>query len=246
MTSKSRPFDQMHEQCEYIEFQGRRWLWPKRDTKLKAVNDWVGDVNSALLAMAKAGRKCRVVIQAGGACGIWPVALAEHFDLVLTYEPDRLNFWCLTANCSHLPEKIQAVNAALGEINGQVNTVLHPSEKGNVGAYYTMDATPGIGDPVPRVTLDDVPLYACDLICLDIEGREVEALRGAHGVIEKYQPFIMIEEKPLPQMGPGQHVNHQPGEATEWLEKIHGYRVIDKVHRDVILAPPESRSPPLH
>jgi FkbM family methyltransferase len=236
----------MHEQCEYIEFQGRRWLWPKSDTKLKAVNDWVGDLNTVLLFMERAGRDRRVAIQAGGACGVWPVALAEHFDVVLTYEPDRLNYWCLAANCSHMPETIMHVNAGLGEIPGMINTVLPPTEKGNAGAYYTMDAVPGIGDPVPRLVLDDVPLYACDLLCLDIEGREVEALRGAHKVIEKYQPYIMIEEKPLPQMGPGQPVNHQPGEATEWLEKIHGYQVISKVHRDVILAPPESDSPPLH
>jgi len=246
MTSKDRPFDNMHEQCEYIEFQGRRWLWPKCDAKLKAVNDWVGDLNAVYLAMTRAGRKMRVAIQAGGACGVWPVALAENFEVVLTYEPDRLNYWCLCANTAHVPETIMCVNAALGEIPGEVNTVLDASEKNNVGAYYTMDAVPGIGVPVPRLVLDDVPLYACDLICLDIEGREVEALRGAHGVIEKYQPFIMIEEKPLPQMGPGRHVQHRPGEATEWLEKIHGYQIISRVHRDIILAPPESRSPRLH
>lgn len=246
MTSESRPFDNMHEQCEYIEFNERRWLWPKVDTKLKAVNDWVGDIDTVLLHMERAQRSRRVVIQAGGACGVWPVALADHFDLVLTYEPDRLNYWCLSANCSHLPDKIQMVNAALGEIKGNINTVLPPTEKGNVGAYYTMDAIPGIGDPVPRVVLDDVPLYACDLLCLDIEGREVEAIRGARALIEKYQPFIMIEEKPLPQMGPGKHVQHRPGEATEWLEKIHKYKVVAKVHRDVILAPMESTLAPLH
>lgn len=239
-------FDNMHEQCEYIEFDGRRWLWPKSDTKLKAVNDWVGDINSVLLPMAVAQRKLRVVIQAGGACGVWPVKLAEHFEFVLTFEPNRLNYWCLAANCSHLPEKIQTVNAALGERRGQIYTVLPSTEKGNAGAYYTVDATPGLGEPIPRTTLDDIPLYACDLICLDVEGREVEVLRGAHGVIEKYQPFIMIEEKPLPQMGPGQPVPHTAGEATEWLEKIHGYKVVSRVHRDVILAPPESDSPPLH
>lgn len=242
----SRPFDTMHEQCEYIEFQGRRWLWPKIDTKLKAVNDWVGDLDAVLFLMQQQDRKMRVAIQAGGACGVWPVALAEHFDLVLTYEPDRLNYWCLCANTKHLPEKIQCVNAALGENEGNVNTVLHASEKGNVGAYYTMDAVKGIGDPIKRVVLDNAPLYACDLLCLDIEGREVEALRGAHKVIEKYRPYIMIEEKPLPQMGPGNQIQHTAGEATEWLQKIHGYTIAQKIHRDVILAPPESPSTPLH
>jgi len=228
--------------CEYIEFDGRRWKWPKQDTKLKAVNDWVNDLNATLLLMTKAGRDMQIAVQAGGAMGVWPVALAQHFDLVFTYEPDKLNYWCLAANVSHLPEKIMPLNAALGEKPGNVTTALHPSERGNAGAFFTIDApefSAGYSEVVPRIVLDDLKMVACDLICLDIEGREVEALRGAYDTIERYQPFIMIEEKPLPQMGPGKQVNHQAGEATEWLERIHKYQVVQKVHRDVILAPPQ-------
>lgn len=239
MTSKRDPFD-YHEECEWILFENEKWLWPKRDTKLKAVNDWVGDLNSVIVIMMQHKREMRLAIQAGGACGIWPRALAKHFELVYTYEPDKLNYWCLHMNCAKEPVKIRPVNAALGEREGHVNVMLDKSEQGNVGAYYTMDAVPGIGSSVPRLLIDKEPLPFCDLICLDIEGREVEALRGAHKTIERFKPFIMIEEKPLPQMGMGKHVNHSVGEATEWLEKVHKYKVVEKVHRDVILAPPES------
>ena len=225
--------------CEYIEFDGRRWKWPKQDTKLKAVNDWVGDLNATLFLMTKAGREMQVAVQAGGAMGIWPVALAQHFDLVFTYEPDKLNYWCMAANVSGQPEKIFPLNAALGETAGQVVTALHQSERGNSGAYYTIDARKN-EEAVPRIKLDDLKMVACDLICLDIEGREVEALRGAYDTIDKFKPFIMIEEKALPQMGPGKPVNHNVGEATEWLQKIHGYKVAQKVHRDIILTPPLS------
>jgi FkbM family methyltransferase len=226
------------EQCEYIEFRGRRWKWPKKDDKLKAVNDWVTDLNTAILELVKMERELKVAVQAGGACGVWPDALQRMgFDVVLTYEPDKLNFWCLAANVSNNPINIHPQNLALGERSGKVVTALHPSEKNNVGAYFTTDSDSA--EAVERIRLDDVPMYACDLICLDIEGREVEALRGAHYVIERYQPVIMIEEKPLPHMGPGRLVNHQPGEATEWLQKIHGYQIAHKVHRDLILVPPK-------
>lgn len=224
--------------CEYIEFNGRRWKWPKQDTKLKAVNDWVNDLNAVLLLMTKAGRNMQIAVQAGGAMGVWPVALAEHFDLVFTYEPDKLNYWCLSANVSHLPEKIMPCNAALGENPGTVVTALHHTERGNAGAYYTVEDNHGSKEAVPRIKLDLLKMVACDLICLDIEGREVEALRGAYDTIERHQPFIMIEEKPLPQMGPNKQVNHTAGEATEWLQKIHNYTVAQTVHRDVILTPP--------
>jgi len=230
-------------QTTYIEFNGRRWKWPKFDEKLLQVNDWVNDLNAALLEMAKADRDCGIVIQAGGACGVWPVAMAEHFDMVFTFEPDLLNYWCLSANVSHLPTKIFPANFALGERPGQVATAVDKSESMNCGAYYTVDIkeAPRNAVLVPRITIDSLNMAGCDLICLDIEGREVEALRGAQRTIEEFQPFIMIEEKPLPHMGKGKPVEHTKGEATEWLQKIHGYRIVREVHRDIVLAPPEPK-----
>jgi len=228
-----------HELTEYREFDGERWLWPKDDVKLAQVNDWVGDLNSVLLAMTVRDRMCGVAIQAGGACGVWPKKLAANFDVVYTFEPNPVNFWCLVANCGTEAGTIKWVQAALGENFGSVDTVLPPSEKGNAGAYYTMDHAPGIGESTcPRVTIDSLELWRCDLICLDVEGREVEALRGANQTIKMYKPFIMIEEKPLPQMGHGMPVPHTAGAAREWMEVMHGYTVVDRVHKDVIMAPP--------
>ena len=227
-------FDEYEEQCEYIEFGGQRWKWPKKDEKLKQVNDWVNDLDTVLFLMTKAEREMGVAIQAGGACGIWPVELAKHFGYVYTFEPDPLNYWCLSANVSAYPEKIFPCNFALGENPGTVTTQLHPSESNNVGAYYTADARKG----VPRIRIDGMNLK-CDLLCLDIEGREVEALRGAYNTIEINQPYIMIEEKALPQMGKGKPVSHTKGEASEWLIKTHGYKLVKEVHRDLIFEPPK-------
>jgi FkbM family methyltransferase len=223
------------ELCEYIEWNGDRLKWPIQDKKLKQVNDWVNDLNTTLLHMKKSDREMRVAVQAGGACGVWPLELAKHFAMVYTFEPDPVNYWCLCANVSHLPSTIAPMNMALGENKGVVETVLHHTEQDNSGAYYTRDSDAEWA--VPRITIDSLNLGRCDLICLDIEGREVEALRGAYNTIERHMPFIMIEEKPLPQMGPGKPVPHQPGEATEWLQKIHGYKVVARIHRDVLLSP---------
>jgi FkbM family methyltransferase len=217
--------------CGSIKFDQREWVWPKMDQKLKQVNSWADDLYIVFGVMSERGRENQTVIQAGGACGIWPAMLAEVFDWVITYEPDPLNFYCLEQNTKEY-FCITAVNGALGETTGVVRTKLHPSEMFNVGAYYTMDACDG----VPRVRIDDIAdLESLDLLCLDIEGRELEALKGAYKSINKWQPFIMIEEKQLPQMG--SDVKHKPGEATKWLIEKHGYKVVSKVHRDVILAP---------
>lgn len=225
--------------CVMVEWDGRKLFWPLYDTKLKLVNDWVYDVDAALEVLVRMGRPLRAAVQAGGACGIWPLELAKHFAAVFTYEPDPLNYFCLERNVANLPHKIAAKRAALGEHPGLCVVKLDPSEKYNAGAGYTVPVPANV-DPVEVaqvVRLDDEPVFNVDLICLDVEGREIEALRGANSVIEQWQPIIMIEEKPLPQMG--KDVPHQAGAATEWLQKAHNYRIVKRVHRDVILAPPE-------
>lgn len=221
--------------AEYVKvnFRGREYLWPKEDTKLQQVNDWVSDLKFVYVEMQEAGRQFRTAIQAGGACGIWPRALAEKFDLVYTFEPDPVNYWCLSANVADLPQKVAPRYGALGEQMGFARLELHKSEQHNVGAYYTVPCKDGV---VPMYTIDYLAATNVDLLCLDIEGREVEALRGAHNTIETWRPFIMIEEKRLPQMADGT-IPHAVGAATEWLEKIHRYKVVNRVHRDVILAP---------
>ena len=225
-------------QTKTIQFLGRDWMWPAYDKKLHLVNDWVHDALVAIKLMQDANRDTRGVVQAGGACGVWPIILADHFKFVWTFEPDHLNYHCLTWNVRHHQKQIVTKCAALGERIGMVATELHPSEKDNCGAIYTVPADTG-AMRAPMVRLDDETIFDLDLICLDIEGREVEALIGANELITKHQPWIMIEEKPLPQMGPGKPVNHQAGEATKWLEDNHGYTVAKLVHRDVILRPPE-------
>ena len=219
--------------CGTINFDQREWVWPKMDCKLKQVNNWADDLYIVFGIMSERGRDNQTVIQAGGACGVWPAMLAEVFDLVITYEPDPLNFYCLEQNTKDY-FCILPYHAALGETIGTIRMKLPPSETDNAGAYYTMEADFG----VPRVKIDDMDdLESFDLLCLDIEGREIEALKGAHEAINKWQPFIMIEEKQLPQMGTD--IPHKPGEATQWLITEHGYKVVSRVHRDVILAPAE-------
>jgi len=49
-------------------------------------------------------------------------------------------------------------------------------------------------DRVPTVAVDDLGLYSCDFIKIDVEGAEVEVLLGARETIRKYQPAIYLED----------------------------------------------------
>jgi len=127
-----------------------------------------------------------IMIQAGGNCGQYVREYAKWFNTVYTFEPDPINFLCLTLNS---PRNVIKTQACLGkekifiELDGHVTDDgpeaggMHVGQKGNI----------------PTVRIDDMNLPGCDLIQLDIEGYEYFALLGAQRTIEKYHPVIMIE-----------------------------------------------------
>jgi FkbM family methyltransferase len=122
-----------------------------------------------------------VVVQAGGNCGQYVRQFSQRFDTVYTFEPDPVNFLCLTLNCGNNVIKTQA---CVGNERKLVNI-----SKGNDSGAIHVEGTGNI----PTVIIDDMDLPACDLIQLDIEGYEYFALLGAQRTIEKYHPLLMLE-----------------------------------------------------
>lgn len=195
------------------------WYWPNHDEKLIQVNDWVRDADIAL----KHTTKRSLVIQAGGACGVWPVYFSKHFKQVVTFEPVKSNIECLKKNIEGY-ENISFFPCALSSDGKPMRLDLDDSEKNNCGAYHYSST----GVRVPSMRIDDIKIKDCALICLDLEGMEYDALVGASETIEKFSPVIMIEEKPLPYMDQGDHLF-----ARQYLESL-GYKQVDSIHRDLV------------
>lgn len=194
--------------------------YPDYDRKLRQVESWVGDADLAV----RHCRHRRLAVQAGGAVGVWPAYLAQHFDHVLTFEPEPGNFALLLENTDGI-DNIGAWRAALGSRPGHCGLVNDPVEADNAGTWH---AVPGTG--VSVTTIDDLQLAHLDLLCLDVEGGELDALIGAAATLDREHPVVMLEEKPLP------HMTGPADAARAYLEREFGYRVVERVHRDVILA----------
>lgn len=125
----------------------------------------------------------RVLIQAGGNCGLYVKKYAGLFDLVYTFEPDPVNFYCLNLNVTE--PNVLKYQACLGEKHEGVsigNFML------DVGATHVTGA-----GALPTLRIDDLTAPACDLIHLDIEGYELHALKGATETINKFKPVIALE-----------------------------------------------------
>lgn len=192
--------------------------WPKSDNWChKVIHQELGDIDYAL---GFTDRR-EVAVQAGGNVGVWASKLAKFFGTVYTFEPDPVNFHCLEQNCPG--DNIIKIKAALLDRPGDVGLVTDP---GNVGAHYI-----GPGNYMRATALDELDLPACDYLCLDIEGSEPLALRGAEQTIRRHRPLIHIEEKGLSE----RYYGIPRSTCETWLAGLAlGYRVVGKVRKDLI------------
>lgn len=127
-----------------------------------------------------------VVVQAGGNQGMYPRLFSEMFKYVYTFEPDQLNFFCLSQNCQK--NNIFKFQAALGSDSRQIE--LNRASDKNTGMHTVDLVNPGM---IPMITVDSLNLSACDFIQLDVEGYELNALRGALNTIDSFKPVIACE-----------------------------------------------------
>lgn len=203
----------------------RGLLWPDYDEKCAAVVFKMASDLDVILKLV-AGRD--TVVQAGGNCGVWPRALAPYFKRVITFEPDPANFTCLLHNTRGLPNVTQFNYALSDEVGrGVMDTPDH--ETNNCGA---LQFVPTDGGGIPTMRLDSLRVTPCDLLYLDIEGFELFALKGAYETIDRCRPVIALEDKGL-----SDRYGYAKGDVVAYLQDAHNYRVVQRIHRDVVLAP---------
>ncbi len=123
-----------------------------------------------------------LAVDAGAHRGIWTRELLKRFAKVYAFEPVKQNF-------DRLPKNSVCVNAALGASDGWCSMM--PGME-NTGQWHIAE-----GDGTRVLSLDGFDLPSCGFLKLDVEGYELEALKGAEKTIEKYSPVILLEENGL-------------------------------------------------
>lgn len=200
------------ELLETIDLHEKQWFRIIGDHAFSIVlDDWHTSYRNIYLKHLK---KSDVVIQAGGFCGIYPRLFGEIFQCVYTFEPDPLNFFCLTLNCQN--DKIIKNQAALGKSHEMV--VVHRTCRTNKGMNVVRTDSHAA---TPTYRIDDLSLSACDLIQLDTEGYEYNILQGAIRCIEEFRPVIAVEDC---------------NENIINLLSPYGYTVKERVNRDTVLS----------
>lgn len=141
-------------------------------------------------------QKNMVVVEGGANIGAHTVGLSQMLGpagRLYAFEPQRIVFQTLCANLAlNSCANVYAYQAALGAHGG--NTLvpdLSPETPNNFGGFSLRDQSHG--ERTPLRTIDELGLTACNLLKLDIEGMEVEALKGASRTVQTCRPTIFVE-----------------------------------------------------
>ncbi|MBR1743528.1 MAG: FkbM family methyltransferase [Lachnospiraceae bacterium] len=103
------------------------------------------------------------------------------------FEPDEKNISKITEKLAAYDGSYRIIPKALWSIETKVNF----SVEGSLGSHITDDNTAGKG--VEAASIDtEIGAEPVSLIKLDIEGAELEALRGAKETIMRYKPVLAI------------------------------------------------------
>jgi FkbM family methyltransferase len=150
----------------------------------------------------------------GGWWGPWTWRMARHADRVIVVEPVQE----LAAYLDRVsPDSVEVINAAASAESGR-SVLWVPT--GGVGSEGRSSLSVPVPDSEPvevdLIRLDDLDLPELDLLKVDVEGHELDAIRGASEVLRRCRPTLVIELE--------QRFHEQPlAEVFEEIEAL-GYR----------------------
>jgi len=138
------------------------------------------------------------LIDIGANIGNHSIYLSKYFNRVISFEPNPFTYELLKLNAS-LVDNVEHFNIGLSSKPSSLFISEDPRNLGGSQVYESEEAIPA-GLRSRNVTvkkLDDLDLGECGksvLIKIDIEGHELDALRGAAQFITYHKPVIFFEQ----------------------------------------------------
>ena len=128
-------------------------------------------------------KKFNCIIDVGAWCGTWSMVMQKFARQVKCYEPNKTHFECLTRNLAPY-NHISLYNQAIGSQNGFIK----------LSDETATQNTRVLEEPgnTPITTLDSLEIKGVEMIKLDVEGFEMEVLKGAEKTLQDVK-FVMIE-----------------------------------------------------
>lgn len=204
------------------EVQG--WWLPDQESHIGEYFDAVKQPNYQPVHQQTAIKHCqrfRTAVDIGAHVGLWARGLTEKFETVICFEPCPEFAEILPRNAP----KVHVIHhCALGQREGFVKMDIAPD---NTGATHVDRGATG---NTPMFPLDHFQLKDVDFIKIDVEGYELDVIKGGFNTFKNNDPVVIVEQKDryvIPEEG--KHA------AVRFLMRELQYRVIGRVVDDWIL-----------
>lgn len=147
------------------------------------------------------GSKDAVALDIGAHCGTWTLSLAKSFARVFAFEPNDEVHNILCANLALGQHKnVSTSHKALSSSRGSARYFFRSDDGGGNGIENLcaeIDAKLATR-MVKKISLDEYlesreSVGKIAFIKIDVEGHELDVLKGARGTIERHKPAIVLE-----------------------------------------------------
>lgn len=125
-------------------------------------------------------KKFNHILDIGAWVGTWSMAMNKFCGRVVAFEPDELHYECLVKNVS---EDVETHQLAVGSEQKMISL-----SQGD----FTQERRVVSDGTIPMVTVDSMKIDDIDMIKIDVEGYEMEVLKGARESLKNTQ-YLMIE-----------------------------------------------------
>jgi len=163
-------------------------------------------------------KKFNLIIDIGAWCGTWTLSMQQYAKNIYCYEPNKLHYDCLARNLS-VHSHVRLYNQALGNEDGFIKLTEEAATQ-NTRVLREKGET--------RINkLDSLGLAGVDFIKIDVEGFEMEVLKGAEKTLENVE-YLMIELN-----GNSEKYGTSKKDIKEHLKSL-GFKVLMKTWPDII------------
>lgn len=156
----------------------------------------IEELDAVRLYLEKNLSQCRLALDVGANIGNHTIHFAHYFDEVLAFEPNIKTYELLKFNTSDY-KNVTALNVGLSDSDNQLKAYAH---RWNMGSA-SLESGPGrdLEYTFNVIRLDDSPIVKgrkIDFIKIDVEGHELEVLKGMSEILNQQSPVIAFEFLP--------------------------------------------------
>lgn len=186
-------------ESEYGKFIVNRHCAYQAESLIKTGRPHIQGELNAILTIIQQLPKNSVIVDAGANIGLVAVPMAQavlaNGGVVHAFEAQRMlfNALCGTVALNDLENLIvrnQAVGATLGTLGASKPDYGKPQD---FGLFSLVDQNKSLPERIDVITLDSLQLPRLDFLKIDVEGMEIDVLKGAKSSIKQHLPWCWIE-----------------------------------------------------